>query len=204
MKKTLLFAFALLFATAAMAQTRTTYLEESFNGTSIPSGWSVVGAGTNNWSISGTNNAGGQANELHLNWSPQFSGISRFVSPVIDLSGVNSVVISFKHMLDYYESNATLGIATTSNGGSTWNQAWTQPFTTDALGTITVGIDGEYGRAVLALADGNGAVAIEAITRTGETDGARLDENGILGMHGITYGTKHVYRAVLEAYVIVR
>lgn len=137
MKKTLLFAFALLFATAAMAQTRTTYLEESFNGTSIPSGWSVVGAGTNNWSISATNNAGGQANELHLNWSPQFSGISRFVSPVIDLSGVNSVVISFKHMLDYYESNATLGIATTSNGGSTWNQAWTQPFTTDALGTIT-------------------------------------------------------------------
>ena len=137
MKKTLLFAFALLFATAAMAQTRTTYLEESFNGTSIPSGWSVVGAGTNNWSISGTDNAGGQANELHLNWSPQFSGISRFVSPVIDLSGVNSVVISFKHMLDYYESNATLGIATTSNGGSTWNQAWTQPFTTDALGTIT-------------------------------------------------------------------
>jgi hypothetical protein len=137
MKKSLLFAFALLFATAAMAQTRTTYLEESFNGTSIPSGWSVVGAGTNNWSISGTDNAGGQANELHLNWSPQFSGISRFVSPVIDLSGVNSVVISFKHMLDYYESNATLGIATTSNGGSTWNQAWSQPFTTDALGTIT-------------------------------------------------------------------
>lgn len=137
MKKTLLFAFALLFATAAMAQTRTTYLEESFNGTSIPSGWSVVGAGTNNWSISATDNAGGQANELHLNWSPQFSGISRFVSPVIDLSGVNSVVISFKHMLDYYESNATLGIATTSNGGSTWNQAWSQPFTTDALGTIT-------------------------------------------------------------------
>ena len=137
MKKTLLFAFALLFATAAMAQTRSTYLEESFNGTSIPSGWSVVGAGTNNWSISATDNAGGQANELHLNWSPQFSGVSRFVSPVIDLSGVNSVVISFKHMLDYYESNATLGIATTSNGGSTWNQAWTQPFTTDALGTIT-------------------------------------------------------------------
>ena len=137
MKKTLLFAFALLFATAAMAQTRTTYLEESFNGTSIPSGWSVVGAGTNNWSISATDNAGGQANELHLNWSPQFSGISRFVSPVIDLSGVNSVVISFKHMLDYYESNATRVIATTSNGGSTWNQAWSQGFTNDALGTIT-------------------------------------------------------------------
>ena len=137
MKKTLLFAFALLFATAAMAQTRTTLLEESFNGASIPSGWTIVGAGTSNWSVSSTDNAGGQANELRLNWSPQFNGISRFVSPVIDLSGMNSVVISFKHMLDYYESNATLGIATTSDGGSTWNQAWSQAFTSDAIGTIT-------------------------------------------------------------------
>ncbi len=137
MKKTLLFAFAMLFATAMMAQNRITYLEESFNGSSIPSGWTKVGVGTSNWAISTTSNAGGEANELHLNWSPQFNGIARFVSPVIDLSGLNSVVISFKHMLDYYNSGATLGIATTSDGGTTWNQAWSQNFTTDALGTIT-------------------------------------------------------------------
>ena len=107
MRKTLLFVFALLFATASMAQNRTTYLEESFDGNTIPAGWTIAGAGISNWAISGTSNAGGQANELHLNWSPQFNGVSRFVSPVIDLSGLNSVVISFKHYLDYY-SGATM------------------------------------------------------------------------------------------------
>lgn len=136
MRKTLFFVFALLFATAAMAQNRTTYLEESFDGTSIPEGWTKVGAGTNNWAIATTNTAGGQANELHLNWSPQFNGIARFVSPVVDLSGVNSVVFSFKHYLDYYSGGAVLGIATTSDGGTTWNQAWSQTFSGDATGTI--------------------------------------------------------------------
>lgn len=72
-----------------------------------------------------------------MNWSPQFQGTSRFVSPVIDLTGLNSVVISFKHMLDYYNNGATLGIATTSDGGTTWNQVWSQNFTTDAMGEIT-------------------------------------------------------------------
>ena len=137
MRKTLLFVFALLFATAAMAQTRTSYLEESFDGNTIPAGWTVAGVGTSNWSISTTSNAGGEANEIHLNWSPQFNGISRFVSPSIDLSGLNSVVISFKHYLDYYDGGAMLGIATTSDGGTTWNQAWSQNFTSDATGTIT-------------------------------------------------------------------
>lgn len=137
MKKPLLFVFALLFATAAMAQNRTTFLEESFNGTAIPAGWTKVGVGTNNWAISTTNTAGGQANELHLNWSPQFNGVARFVSPVVDLSGLNSVVISFKHYLDYYNNGAMLGIATTSDGGTTWNQAWSQTFTSDAMGEIT-------------------------------------------------------------------
>ena len=137
MRKTLLFVFALLFASASMAQNRTTYLEESFDGNTIPSGWSVAGSGTTNWGISGTSNAGGEANELHLNWSPQFSGTSRFVSPVIDLSGLNNVVISFKHYLDFYQSSVTLGIATTSDGGTTWNQGWTQAFTSDATGIIT-------------------------------------------------------------------
>ena len=137
MRKTLLFVFALLFATASMAQNRTIYLEESFDNNALPTGWTTAGVGTTNWSASGTSNAGGQAYELHLNWSPQFNGIARFVSPAIDLSGLNSVVISFKHYLDYYNSGATLGIATTSDGGTTWNQAWSQNFTTDAMGTIT-------------------------------------------------------------------
>lgn len=128
MKKTLLFAFALLFATGMMAQNRAVFINESFEGGSMPAGWTIAGAGTSNWSISPTNNAGGQANELHMTWSPQFNGISRVVMPAIDLTGVSSVMVSFKHALNNYSGGHTLGIATSSDGGTTWNNGWTQNY----------------------------------------------------------------------------
>jgi len=127
MKKTLLFAFALLFATAMMAQNRAVLLQESFDGTTMPAGWSINGQ-NNNWSVSPTNNAGGQPNEMHLSWSPQFNGMTRLVSPAVDLTGVSSVVFSFKHALDNYSGSNTIGIATSSDGGSTWNQGWSQGY----------------------------------------------------------------------------
>jgi hypothetical protein len=128
MKKTLLFAFALLFATATMAQNRAFYINESFDGASIPAGWSAMGLGTSNWSISNSNNAGGQPRELHLSWEPQFNGMSRFVSPAVDLTGVSSVIVSFKHGLSNYSGSNQIGVATTSDGGTTWNQAWVHSY----------------------------------------------------------------------------
>ena len=136
MKKILFFAFALLFATATMAQNRGVLLQESFDGATMPAGWSINGQ-PNNWSVSGTNNAGGDPNEMHLSWSPQFSGMTRLVSPAIDLTGVNSVVFSFKHALDHYTGSNTIGIATTSDGGTTWNQAWTQSYSTSSSWTVS-------------------------------------------------------------------
>ncbi len=136
MKKTLLFVFALLFATAMMAQNRAVLLQESFDGATMPAGWTVAGLGQNNWNISGTNNAGGEANELWLYYGPQFNGISRFVSPVVDMTGLNSVIISFKHALDNYSGSHTLGIATTSDGGTTWNEAWSQVYSSDGVYSV--------------------------------------------------------------------
>ena len=46
MKKTLLFCFAFLFAMATMAQPRAIILQESFDGSSMPAGWSTAGLGT--------------------------------------------------------------------------------------------------------------------------------------------------------------
>ena len=135
MKKTLLFAFALLFATAMMAQNRAVLLQESFNGASMPAGWSISGQ-PSNWSVSATSNAGGDPNEMHLTWSPQFNGMTRLVSPAIDLTGINSVVFSFKHALDHYAGTNTIGVATTSDGGTTWNQAWTQGYTTSSSWSV--------------------------------------------------------------------
>ena len=136
MKKTLLFAFALLFATAMMAQNRTVLLQESFDGASLPAGWSIS-AQPNNWSVSATNNAGGEANEMHLAWSPQFNGMTRLVSPAVDLTGINSLVFSFKHALDNYSGSNTIGIATTSDGGTTWNEAWSQGYSTSNSWTVS-------------------------------------------------------------------
>ena len=136
MKKTLLFAFALLFATAMMAQNRAVLLQESFDGSTMPAGWSID-AQPNNWSVSATNNAGGEANEMHLAWSPQFNGMTRLVSPAVDLTGINSLVFSFKHALDNYSGSNTIGIATTSDGGTTWNEAWSQGYNTSNSWTVS-------------------------------------------------------------------
>ena len=136
MKKTLLFAFALLFATAMMAQNRTILLQESFDGSSLPAGWSIDSHNTN-WSVSATNNAGGAANEMKLDWNPQFNGITRLVSPAVDLTGINSLVFSFKHALDNYSGSHIIGIATTSDGGTTWNEAWSQSYNSSNVWAVS-------------------------------------------------------------------
>ena len=121
--------------TKTMAQSRSLLLEESFDGASLPVGWSIDSQ-TSNWSISSTNNAGGEANEMRLTWSPLFNGISRLISPSIDLTGINSVVFSFKHALNNYSGSNTIGVATSSDGGITWNQAWSQVYSTSSSWTV--------------------------------------------------------------------
>ena len=140
MKKTLLFIAAILMSLSVFAQTRTTFISEHFDGTSAPTGWHVVGAGTSNWGISATQNAGGEANELVLVWSPQFNGTSRMVMPAVDLTGVSSVVVSFKHALDNYSGSHTLGIATSSDGGTTWNEGWSQSYGSSSAWAVTQSI----------------------------------------------------------------
>ena len=66
-----------------------------------------------------------------LQHNPTFVGISRFVSPAVDLTGKNNVVVSFKHYLDNYSGSHTIGIATTSDGGATWNDAWSETYNVD-------------------------------------------------------------------------
>lgn len=128
MKKTLLFAFVILMSISVFAQTKSTFILERFNGTSLPEGWQAMGLGTGNWSVSATSNAGGAANELMLNWTPQFNGTSRMMMPTVDLTGVTSVVVKFKHALDNYSGGHTLGIATSSDNGATWHVGWQQTY----------------------------------------------------------------------------
>ena len=130
MKKTLLFfVMALLIATATEAQNRAVFLHETFDNSTWPEGWTIMGEGLNQWSVSMSNMALGQPNEAVLNWNPRFDGISRLVAPPVDLTGVSSVTFSFKHCLDGFSYEpSVIGIATSSDGGTTWNVGWSQSY----------------------------------------------------------------------------
>lgn len=132
MKKTILLTLALLISSAIFAQDRATFVDESFDGSTLPEGWTVSGLGLSNWSISSTNYSGGDGKELKLSWTPEFEGISRLVTTAFDLSGVTDVNISFKHLFDNFKDNQffhTIGIATSSDNGTTWNTGWSQEYT---------------------------------------------------------------------------
>lgn len=127
MKKSLLSVAIALLSMTMFAQTRNIVLQQSFDGTTAE-GWTVAGQGTNNWHLVTSNQAGGSPNELVLDWNPQFNGTTRFVSPTVDLTGIGSVVVSFKHALDNYSGSNTIGVATSSDGGTTWNVGWSKAY----------------------------------------------------------------------------
>ena len=124
MKKTLLLTLALLLSVTIFAQNRSVLLRETFDSTSLPEGWTTSDNCTDNWSISTTNRAGGEANELKLNKDPKTSGTSRIITSAVDLTGLSSVTISFQHFFDKKSISGLIGIATSSNNGQNWNNAW--------------------------------------------------------------------------------
>ena len=114
------------------AQNRATFVDESFNGSELPSGWSTSEVGANNWKISLTTYSGGDGNELKLSWDPKFEGVTRLITTPFNLSEVEEMVVSFKHFFDNFRDNEfthTIGIATSSDNGATWNTGWSQEYT---------------------------------------------------------------------------
>ncbi|MBO5811155.1 MAG: T9SS type A sorting domain-containing protein [Bacteroidales bacterium] len=137
MRKTLLLAIALLFSLSVFSQENIYIINESFDGSTLPQGWTKMGSGTNNWYISTSNIAGGKPNELHLQWTPPFNGIARFVSPTVDLSDVSSAIIALKHYPSFFGSHtATVGVATSSDNGNTWNTVWSDQYSENGQYTI--------------------------------------------------------------------
>lgn len=128
MKKSLF--FILFFATSIclMSQSGNIIFQESFDS-DILSGWSMTDDGAANWSLGTSNNAGGLPNELQLAWTPIFEGITRvvYMTP-INLAGIESATLSFKHDVYVFEDCATIGFATSSDNGNTWNTAWTKTY----------------------------------------------------------------------------
>ncbi len=132
MKKASTLISAIMISLALEAQV----FVENFNaGVMPPSGWSVSGQATN-WRISQSANAGGSAPEGRLTWTPQFNTLTRLISPPINLTGSTTVILSFKHMVDFYEASFQIGVSTRSGGAA---GVWTNVFTR----TVTANIPAE-------------------------------------------------------------
>ncbi|MBN2891357.1 MAG: Ig-like domain-containing protein [Bacteroidales bacterium] len=123
MKKLLSLVFLTLLFFSLSAQKQIIFIDEDFSGSFLPTGW-TIDAHSSSWFQSNTNEAGGSAPEIKLYWSPQFNGVSRLISPQIDLTGITELVLSFKHFVDNYSGGITFGVATTSDGVN-WSDAWT-------------------------------------------------------------------------------
>jgi len=112
-----------------------------------PEGWSVEGDFLDNWRVFPTNTAGGELPEGEFYWLPDngYQGTARLVTPVFNTTNYE-LTLEFKYYINHYCTPYTLGVATTSDGGVTWNDVWSvnpsstnQEFVNVPIETLDVG-----------------------------------------------------------------
>lgn len=138
MKRLLLIFAATLMFSGIQAQV---LFQETFSGGVIPvPGWTIMG-NVNNFTNPATANAGGIAPELQFDNDPVFPTTTmRIISPQINTTGLDQVIIRFKHMLDHVDgasANVNLAVDTRSSNG-TWNNVWTKATTTDVTAETVI------------------------------------------------------------------
>ena len=107
----------------------------------MPLCWVKAGLGASNWTLENTANAGGTAPELRLNWTPSFNGVSIVASPYINTSGLDQLILSFKHFFDDYDGNGAIAVVTNSNDSTSWDVVWMyDPATAANLGPETLNL----------------------------------------------------------------
>ena len=103
----------------------TTLLEEDFSSGVPPAGWGTTHP--SNWISSSTNSAGGVAPEAEFSWTPSNVGEHLLYTDIIDTTGYTTLLLQFKEYVNDYNSDYTLKIVTSTDGGATWNEAWSRP-----------------------------------------------------------------------------
>ncbi len=100
----------------------------------LPAGWELTGA-SHHWEISHSAVAGGETPELRLNWVPATTGISRLVSPAIDLQDNEAVRLIFHQFLDNFAAsdNEKIAMDYTVDGGDNWITIWEQELTDEDI-----------------------------------------------------------------------
>ena len=100
----------------------TTLLEDDFSDGVPPTGW-----GTNypnNWYSSDTHYAGGETPEAVFSWTPSSVDEHYLWTYPIDTTGFTTLSLLFKEYVNDYNSDYTLKIVTSTNGGQTWDDAY--------------------------------------------------------------------------------
>ncbi len=128
LKPMLLLAFVLLIMIGSpniYGQSKETLLSEDFSSGSVPPvGWSVQGGGNSSWAIFQSNDAGGAIPEMYYQGWVAFTGTSRMVSPEINTTGYQGLIVEWRHkILNSSNPNVTLKIETTSDGEN-WDEVW--------------------------------------------------------------------------------
>lgn len=98
----------------------------SYTPGQLPVGWSIMGEPSENWTVEMDNGAGGEIPELWFNWQPNFDGVSRIMSPYIDIMGNTNLRLVFRQMLVNYPIGSTelIGVDITTDGGTSWIALW--------------------------------------------------------------------------------
>ena len=145
MKKTLLLTIALLLNVTLFSQSVGTIVKETFDSEEMPEGWKITGGQAQNWSVSESNFCGGDPNEIKMNYTPIFyNGFTRLTSPMLDLTDVDSILVTFKHYVDIYTTYpSTIGIATSSTNGMNWTVCYEETFYSDGRHNISKVISGK-------------------------------------------------------------
>ncbi len=100
----------------------------------VPQYWSLQGNGIANWSAPNSSNSGGTAPEASISWTPQFTGISRLVTPNLNTSGLSSLLMSFKTVYSHFGGALEIGVATRHSFGE-WTTVWSS-FSTNLTATL--------------------------------------------------------------------
>jgi len=101
------------------------FTEDFTEGACPAADWTVTPDGTTHWQLGSGNYAGGTAPEGYFSGWPYEAGTFRMISPVITTSGYESLLLEFKHKCQgANNTDYSFKIETTSDGGTTWNEAF--------------------------------------------------------------------------------
>jgi hypothetical protein len=117
-------------------------LSENFDSQIFPpEAWSFDGH-NENWKHTISNFAGGDLGEVYLNRDPEFNGISRFISPKIDIADASHLSLYFKYTLKRFTGNFYYGVATRTNE-SNWNVIWEEAGSSGVKKEINIELSNE-------------------------------------------------------------